>query len=599
MATCPECRAQFGDGAHTCPEHGGPLVPDELVANADPPIPSGTMVGEYRIDRKLGAGTFGDVYAGEQPVIGKRVAVKVLNRRFASDPVVVSRFIAEARAVNRIRQRNIIDIFSFGVIPGLDRHYFVMELLEGLTLGEVLDRVGKLPVGLALPLVQEIASGLDAAHEAGITHRDLKPDNVFVVREREGTFSAKLLDFGIAKLAGQETTHKTGSGMVLGTPRYMSPEQARGRPTDHRADIYALGVMIHEMLTGGLLFSADSALDMLLKHAVDAPPPMSSVEPSIDPALDAPVLAMLAKRPQARPESAGAAVAAFAAVARRIGADRCEVTLTELLSDDRPTVRAGSLFSRSTAVASEAINDLLPHAIPTPARPLAPDAEATLATPEDGGTGAARGRTGPVTESVSTIETPRDHRQTQLRRIARGARGALGAVAVLGALAAIFAAGAMLVSLGRASPSAEAARALAPTATPRDGASAARPEVPVLASASSASVSVMLWTRPPDAEIWQGDRKLGLSSAPLQLPRGSGPIELRLKKDGFADATVSLTPDHDQGLDVVLTPPTVARASASAPAPSSAPAPRVAATGQTRPPGGGSKPLDRILGGRD
>src|SRR5215468_3171756 len=125
MAACPECRAEFGDDVRTCPEHGLELVPAELLVAVDAPLEAGTMVGEYRIEKKLGAGTFGDVYAGEQPLIGKRVAVKVLNRRFASDPAMVSRFVAEARAVNKIRQRNIIDIFSFGVLPDKRRHYFV------------------------------------------------------------------------------------------------------------------------------------------------------------------------------------------------------------------------------------------------------------------------------------------------------------------------------------------------------------------------------------------------------------------------------------------------------------------------------------------
>src|SRR6185312_15768622 len=170
MATCPECRLKFPDDAETCPEHNKPLVPDELLAaSEEKDLAEGTMVGEYRIQHKLGAGTFGEVYAGEQPVIGKRVAVKVLNRRFASDPVVVSRFVAEARAVNKIRQRNIIDIFSFGTLPGTDRHYFVMELLDGMTLGAMLSITGRLPVALVLPLVKGIADALDAVHEAGIT----------------------------------------------------------------------------------------------------------------------------------------------------------------------------------------------------------------------------------------------------------------------------------------------------------------------------------------------------------------------------------------------------------------------------------------------
>src|SRR3954454_14984867 len=258
MAICPECRAGYGDDVQTCPEHGCELVPDDLfVPPADVGLVPGTMVGEYRIERKLGAGTFGDVYAGEHPLIGKRVAIKVLNQRFATDPVMVSRFVAEARAVNKIRQRNIIDIFSFGVLPGQSRHYFVMELLDGRTLGALMAERGRLPVAVVLPIIRGIADALDAVHEAGITHRDLKPDNVFLATERDGTWFPKLLDFGIAKLIDHEGSQRTSTGVVMGTPRYMSPEQARGRKVGPAADIYALGVMIHEMLTGAPVFNGE------------------------------------------------------------------------------------------------------------------------------------------------------------------------------------------------------------------------------------------------------------------------------------------------------------------------------------------------------
>jgi eukaryotic-like serine/threonine-protein kinase len=318
MAICTDCRGVYADDLEKCPADGGLLVPEALVA-ADAPLAAGTVVGEYQVLRKLGAGTFGDVYAGEHPLIGKRVAIKVLNRRFASDPEMVSRFIAEARAVNKIRQRNIIDIFSFGMLPQQQRHYFVMELLDGLTLGDLLAREGRLPVTVALAILDGVAEALDAVHEAGITHRDLKPDNVFLATERDGSYFPKLLDFGIAKLTGDDVAHKTGAGVLLGTPRYMSPEQARGRKADHRTDIYALGVITHEMLTGAPPFVGDSSVDVLLKHDITPPPPMSHVCAALPPALDEPVLAMLQKRPQQRPESAGAAIRALHERARSLG----------------------------------------------------------------------------------------------------------------------------------------------------------------------------------------------------------------------------------------------------------------------------------------
>jgi serine/threonine-protein kinase len=286
------------------------------TSDDDAPLAPGTMVGEYRVERHIGDGTFGDVYAAVHPIIGKRVAIKVLRRRMSANAEVVARFVAEARAVNKARHPNIVDVFAFGTLAG-DRHYHVMELLDGLTLGELLDREHRLPPARALPILQGIAAALDAAHAAGIVHRDLKPDNVFLVPDGAGGYTPKLLDFGVAKLFTDEMGVKTATGVAIGTPRYMPPEQARGRKIDHRADIYALGVLTHEVLTGDVPFHAPGPVDLLIHHATTPPPRMSSVCPDLPPELDGPVLAMLAKQAGERPASAGKAIAALA---ERIGA---------------------------------------------------------------------------------------------------------------------------------------------------------------------------------------------------------------------------------------------------------------------------------------
>ncbi|MGK3963822.1 serine/threonine-protein kinase [Sorangium sp. So ce118] len=390
MATCSVCRVAYPDNVATCPEHGGALLPDEAFSGDDLELQPGAMIGEYRVDRMLGAGTFGDVYAGEHPLIGKRVAIKVLNRRFASDPTVVSRFVGEARAVNRIRHRNIIDIFSFGVID--ERHYFVMELLDGLTLGALIRREGRLSPGRAASLLEGIADALDAAHAAGITHRDLKPENIFVATEKGGRYFPKLLDFGVAKLADEALAHKTATGVAVGTPAYMSPEQVRGKAVDHRSDIYALGVIAHEMLTGTLLFQADSAMDVMMMHLLNEPPRASSACADLPPELDAPVLAMLAKRAQDRPPSAGAAVQALVEQVRRLG-------LEGLDGADASRPRSGE---RAVSIGPRHIS-----ADAATAAVAAPEAEAeragasgTLRSPGASGSGAA-GRTEPMLPAAS------------------------------------------------------------------------------------------------------------------------------------------------------------------------------------------------------
>ncbi|HEX3597045.1 MAG TPA: serine/threonine-protein kinase, partial [Polyangiaceae bacterium] len=318
MATCPQCRRRYSDADEYCEVDGSSLVPDATFASVDRDLAPGEIVGEYLVERIIGKGNFGVVYRAVHPVIGKAAAVKLLKREFSSSPQMVSRFIAEARAVNQIRHRNIVDIFSFGVF--LDgRHYYVMELLEGEPLDQVLAR-GPMPPTEAVPILDRIARALDAAHGAGIVHRDLKPANVFLA-EDEGTRFPKLLDFGVAKLTREErhADFRTTTGAMLGTPHYMSPEQCRGDSLDHRTDVYAFGVMTHQLLTGRLPFDAESILKVMNMHNSMPPPSMTRHNPALPDALNAPVLHMLAKAPGDRPQSAGEACRELAKAAASAG----------------------------------------------------------------------------------------------------------------------------------------------------------------------------------------------------------------------------------------------------------------------------------------
>jgi serine/threonine protein kinase len=266
-----------------------------------PELAPGTRVGEYEIEGVLGEGGMGKVYAAVHPVIAKRAAVKVLHPEMSVNRGAVERFIQEARAVNQIGHPNIVDIFAFGTLPD-GRCYFVMEHLRGMSLRERIDRQPPTIVE-TLAILDSITIALEAAHEKGIIHRDLKPDNIFLVEVRGAAPTVKLLDFGIAKLLGNEDnrTQRTHTGNVLGTPAYISPEQARGQGVDYRTDIYALGGVAYEMLTGRLPYPADNSADMLARHLYEPPPSARAIVPHIPGELDQLITRMMAKEVSRRP----------------------------------------------------------------------------------------------------------------------------------------------------------------------------------------------------------------------------------------------------------------------------------------------------------
>ncbi|MFT3693384.1 MAG: serine/threonine-protein kinase [Kofleriaceae bacterium] len=266
-----------------------------------PDLESGTAIGDYRIESTIGSGGMATVYAAVQPVIGKRVAIKVLHQ--AKSETAINRFIKEARAVNLIGHPNIVDVFGFGMTDR-GRPYLVMELLEGETLAVRAAR-DPLDVSELCDMLTEVAYALEAAHEVGIIHRDLKPENIFISRRRHITH-VKLLDFGIAKYFGTESpaigeVDDTRPGVLIGTPRYISPEQVRGTKLDGRVDVYALGVVAFELLTGRPPFTANNSYDLFQKHAKLKPPVPSSFEPKVPPAMDTLIAQMLAKDPADRP----------------------------------------------------------------------------------------------------------------------------------------------------------------------------------------------------------------------------------------------------------------------------------------------------------
>jgi serine/threonine-protein kinase len=268
----------------------------------DGDISPGTMVGEFRIEATLGRGGMATVYSAVQPLIGKRAAIKIMSRALCVDPPSVARFVQEARAVNQIGHPNIVDAFAFGTLPD-GRSYMVMEWLQGETLAARM-RSGPLGIGEAIAIIFQICDGLAAAHDKGIVHRDLKPENVFLVPVRNRRLLVKLLDFGIAKLRGPQNepgVKHTMPGRTIGTPRYMAPEQARGKEVDYRADVYALGVTAYEMFTGRPPFLGEEAIDVMHQHVHALPPAPSLKRPDLPLQIERLLLQMLEKKPDKRP----------------------------------------------------------------------------------------------------------------------------------------------------------------------------------------------------------------------------------------------------------------------------------------------------------
>ncbi len=281
----------------------------------------GTIVGAWRIEARIGEGGMGTVYSARHTVMGRRGAVKVLRSEMTRQPEVVQRFFNEARAAGAIASAGIVDVFDMGQTAD-GTAYLVMELLEGEALSARLRRDGPMAAETATRVARQIASALGAAHERGIVHRDLKPDNIFLVPDQETTTGerVKLLDFGIAKLHGELAADApvTRTGALFGTPVYMAPEQCRGGvEVDHRADLYALGCILYEMLCGRVPFRAAGLGELLSAHMFEAPVPPRALMPTIPESLEQIVLCLLAKDPAHRFGSAWAAVNALDAVLGR------------------------------------------------------------------------------------------------------------------------------------------------------------------------------------------------------------------------------------------------------------------------------------------
>ncbi len=265
----------------------------------DTALAEGTQFGQYRIVGRLGAGAMGAVYKAVHTGLDKLVVLKVLHGRYAQSPNIRQRFAREGRAAAAIRHPHVVDVTDVGEHQGTP--YLIMELLDGESLGDLLERLGALSPDSAVDLMLPIIAGVDAAHAAGVVHRDLKPDNIFVTRDATGAAHPKVLDFGISRVVAGDDGPRTGTTATLGTPAYMAPEQlASSRDADAKSDQYALGVILYECVTGSRAFDADNIYKILRLVGDGTFRRPREVQPEIPAELEAIVLRAMSRSPEAR-----------------------------------------------------------------------------------------------------------------------------------------------------------------------------------------------------------------------------------------------------------------------------------------------------------
>jgi len=468
-------------------------TPNPTSASRDPDLQAGELVGEYVVDGLLGEGAFGIVFRATHPLIGKQVAIKLLARKFSVDPEMVSRFVAEAKAVNQIRHRHIIDIFSFGTLPD-GRSYYVMEYLDGETLDARVTRDGKLSLAQALPILKGIARALDAAHAKGIAHRDLKAENVFLASDG----FPKLLDFGIAKLLSADDSvlaHKTRTGTPVGTPYYMSPEQCRGRDVDHRTDLYAFGVLAYLLLTGKFPHDAEDAMSILMRQITEHPEPPSAIAPELPRGIDDAIGWLIAKDPADRPPSLRDAIAVFEQAATEAG--------IAIVADpwDAPSTSETRPISTTSARTSKPPSWGQPRAATPPARSM-----------------------------------------TKLAVVAGIAIAAAALVLVL-------------LKPWASEPTTPVSEPVAqPTRPDRPSEPIQKPPVvtPPPRPPEAQTVIVDVTGVPDGTEVLVAGMTVGAAPGPVQLPRDRAPLILVFKADGYKLESKTVTPDRDQAIEIKL-----------------------------------------------
>jgi serine/threonine-protein kinase len=519
---------------------------------------AGDLVGSYRVVRKIGEGGMGAVYLAEHTLLGRPAAIKMLLRELSHREELVTRFFNEARAASSVKHPGIVEVYDFGTHTD-GSAYIVMELLEGESLSARLRTLRVLGESRAVSFARQVCGALGAAHAKGVVHRDLKPDNLFIVRDPDTADGerTKILDFGIAKLASEQpgAASMTRTGMVMGTPAYMAPEQCKGAGNvDQRSDLYSLGCILFEAVCGRPPFVAEGAGEVLAHHIFTPPPPPSSFAP-VSPPLEHIILRALAKDPAQRFRSAEEMLAAL-----------------QTLTPSAPYLRAG-------------VGDATMMAGPSGALPAASAASAAWAGP----TPPPPVGTSPPALRIATYPPPGAMPQTANVTTMSGATGATtnpgtppGAhrkswLLPVAALVVLVAGGGVFGVLQQGSaPGVQAARPSDPATDPATGATklaapaantpaantpaantpaANTPNLtPPAPPTSAANVTLAITSDPPGAEVYRMPQAVRIGMTPLRydVEPVSGELVLLVRKRGYRDETVALRADHDAAQTIAL-----------------------------------------------
>ena len=549
---CPLCELSMAE--EVCPTDGVPTIEASTFEAQEEVIQPGMVIQDrYKIIREVGRGAFGTVYEATQLSMDRRVAVKTLQKNMLSEQRLVKRFYLEARAASQLDHPNIVRIFDFGIDDGTKVPFIAMEFLDGSDLGDMIALTGAVPEPEACRLLAQVAKALVEAHEKGIVHRDLKPDNIHVRILSDGDQHAKVLDFGIAKvLHGSSDSMKslTGTGMTMGTPLYMSPEQIRGERVDFRSDLYALGCILHEMVTGSRPYSSAERMGVFVQH-ISAPVP-ELPEVLINQAAPSPDLvelhkALLSKKRDDRPASTAVVARILNSLGRgsQVGAVELLAAAQGAGADKKGPTPDGVDTNRERVVASAAT--------------MASDVQ-SVATAD-----VAFGRT-------MASDTMRPSEADIAKMQSRRGPAAVAVVAVL----ALGVAGAYLTmsslpddpnpeSSLETPTKAEKAQPPAPEA-PRPAAEvSAKPRPPVVPRARQAvppapkpvvhalpATKIRITSIPPGAVVKRGVKVQGKTPLDVDLAEGVPGLTLTLELAGFKPRAVVATRESADPLEVAL-----------------------------------------------